>query len=111
MARVQGCRLACRLWRGPMRRRRCWGLRRLWMRRLDIVRRRWRWDDCWRSVRIGFVVSHPNDKNKNVARVGHPWIGGLPPLREKKLARMGHGRGCAGLALWIEFDLWGILRF
>ena len=28
---------------------------------------------CWVDYReLGFVLSHPSDKDKNVARVGHP---------------------------------------
>ncbi len=32
------------------------------------------------DLRVGFVVSHPSDKNKYVARMGHPlvvvsWLG------------------------------------
>jgi hypothetical protein len=35
--------------------------------------------DCWliESGWLGFEVSHPGDKNKDVARVGHPilcWV-------------------------------------
>ena len=44
-ARGRGCRLACRLRRGPLRMRRCWGLRRLWMRHLGLRRRRWLWSE------------------------------------------------------------------
>lgn len=42
-----------------------------------------------------FVLSHPSDKNKYVARVGHPLIRGYPitghlTLNAKNAFRMGH---------------------
>src|SRR5258708_1504845 len=37
---------------------------------------RWRADSL-RAGWDGFVVSHPNDKNKDVVRMGHPFVLGL----------------------------------
>jgi hypothetical protein len=35
---------------------------------------------------LGFAVSHPSDKNKDVARVGHPGVGGWVGLKKTKTA-------------------------
>jgi hypothetical protein len=49
---------------------------------------------------LGVVVSHPSDKNKDVARVGHPVVGvGRPPPRSQK-RDLGHPNPRCGWVLW-----------
>jgi hypothetical protein len=65
---------------------------------------------------LGFVLSHPCDKDKDVARMGHPrvvlglerlgWICAFPPLRQRQRRRKnGAPEGRAGaLAGFFAFD-------
>jgi phosphatidylglycerol---prolipoprotein diacylglyceryl transferase len=56
------------------------------------------------SGTLAFVLSHLSRKDKNAAKVGHPFWwwgegGGFPPFRQKEVERMGHGDGGGGAVL------------